>query len=73
MKSAYILAAYRTPGCRAKKGKFKDVRPDDLGAIALKNLVERTGINTEEIDDVILGCAFPEGEQGMNMARVILY
>ena len=71
MKSAYILAAYRTPGCRAKKGKFKDVRPDDLGAIALKNLVERTGINTEEIDDVILGCAFPEGEQGMNMARVI--
>lgn len=71
MKSAYILAAYRTPGCRAKKGKFKDVRPDDLGAIALKGIVERTGINAAEIDDVILGCAFPEGEQGMNMARVV--
>jgi len=70
MKTAYILAAYRTPGCRAKRGKFKDMRPDDLAAAALRGLVERTGIDTGEVEDVILGCAFPEGEQGMNVARV---
>jgi acetyl-CoA acyltransferase len=70
MKTAYILAAYRTPGCRAKRGKFKDMRPDDLAAAALRGLVERTGIDAAEVEDVILGCAFPEGEQGMNVARV---
>ena len=43
MKKAYILASYRTPGCRAKKGKFKDVRPDDLATLAIKGLVERSG------------------------------
>ncbi len=69
MRSAYILAAYRTPGCRAKKGKFKDMRPDDLAAAAIKGLIERTGIDAGEVDDVIIGCAFPEGEQGMNFAR----
>ena len=70
MKTAYILAAYRTPGCRAKKGKLKDVRPDDLAATALAGLVERTKIDPLRIDDVLLGCAFPEGEQGMNVARI---
>lgn len=70
MKTAYILAAYRTPGCRANKGKFKDMRPDDLAAIALAGLIERTKIDPMRIDDVLLGCAFPEGEQGMNVARV---
>jgi acetyl-CoA acyltransferase len=70
MKKAYILAAYRTPGCRANKGGFKDMRPDDLAAAAIKGLVERTGIDPMKIDDVMIGCAFPEGEQGMNFARV---
>jgi acetyl-CoA acyltransferase len=70
MRSAYILAAYRTAGCRAKKGKFKDMRPDDLAAAAIKGLIERTGIDAGEVDDVIIGCAFPEGEQGMNFARI---
>jgi len=70
MRSAYILAAYRTPGCRAKKGKFKDMRPDDLAAAAIRGLVERTGIDGAEVEDVVIGCAFPEGEQGMNFARV---
>jgi acetyl-CoA acyltransferase len=70
MKTAYILAAFRTPGCRAKRGKFKDMRPDDLAAAALRGLIERTGIDAAEVEDVILGCAFPEGEQGMNVARV---
>ncbi|GAB4169486.1 MAG: thiolase family protein [Geothermobacteraceae bacterium] len=70
MNTAYILAAYRTAGCRAKKGKFKDMRPDDLAAEAIRGLVERTGVDPEKINDVIMGCAFPEGEQGMNMAKV---
>ena len=71
MRNAYILAAYRTPGCRAKKGKLKDVRPDDLAAVAIKGLLERTGIDPHDVEDIILGCAFPEGEQGLNMARMI--
>jgi len=70
MRNAYILAAYRTPCCKAKKGKLKDVRPDDLAAAALKGLLERTAIDPLLVEDVIIGCAFPEGEQGMNMARV---
>jgi acetyl-CoA acyltransferase len=70
MKTAYILAAYRTAGSKAKKGKFKDVRPDDLAAAAIRGLVERSGVDPKDIEDVIIGCAFPEAEQGMNMARV---
>jgi acetyl-CoA acyltransferase len=70
MKTAYILAAYRTAGCKAKKGKFKDMRPDDLAAAAISGLLERTGIEPLDVEDIIMGCAFPEGEQGMNMARV---
>jgi len=70
MKKAYILASFRTPGCRANKGKFKDMRPDDLASLAIKGLVERTEIDTATVDDVYLGCAFPEAEQGMNVGRV---
>jgi len=70
MSAAYLIAAVRTPGGKAKKGKLKDVRPDDLAAVAIRAAVERSGIDPARIDDVILGCAFPEGEQGMNVARV---
>ncbi len=70
MSAAYVLAAVRTPGCKAKKGKLKDVRPDDLAAVAIRAVVERAGIDPREVEDVIMGCAFPEGEQGMNVARV---
>ena len=70
MGNAYIVAAFRTPGTKAKKGKLKDLRPDDLAAAAIRGLVERTGLDPRELDDVIIGCAFPEGEQGMNVARV---
>jgi len=73
MANAYILAAYRTAGTKAKKGKFKDVRPDDLAAAAIKGLLERTGVDPRELDDIIIGCAFPEAEQGMNMARVAAF
>jgi len=70
MKTAYILAAYRTPGTRAHKGKFKALRPDDLAAAAIRGLLERTGVDGAEVEDVILGCAFPEGEAGWDVARV---
>lgn len=72
MKSAYIVEAVRTAGCRAKKGGFKDVRPDDLCATVLKGLIEKVKIDPEEVEDVIIGCSFPEGEQGMNVGRVAL-
>jgi acetyl-CoA acyltransferase len=70
MGAAYILAAVRTPGGRAKKGKLKDVRPDDLAAVVIRALLERTGVDPRQVEDVILGCAFPEGESGMNVGRV---
>ncbi|MDR3089682.1 MAG: acetyl-CoA C-acyltransferase [Desulfobulbaceae bacterium] len=70
MKPAYILASYRTAGCRAGKGKFKDMRPDDLAALAIKGLLERTGADPAMVDDVALGCSFPEAEQGMNVGRI---
>ena len=70
MKKAYILASYRTPGCRANKGKFKDMRPDELAAMAIKGLLERTEIDPATVSDVYLGCAFPEAEQGMNIGRI---
>jgi acetyl-CoA acyltransferase len=70
MKQAYILAAKRTAGCKAGRGKFKDVRPDDLAAAVIAEIVKSAGIDPAELEDVILGCAFPEGEQGMNVARI---
>jgi acetyl-CoA acyltransferase len=70
MSGAWILGAVRTPGCKAKKGKLKDVRPDDLAAIAIRALLERTGVEPGRVEDVVMGCAFPEGEQGMNLGRV---
>lgn len=70
MRSAYIVAACRTPGCKAKRGALKDVRPDDLGAAAIRGVLDRTGIDPLDIEDILMGCAFPEAEQGMNLARV---
>lgn len=70
MRSAYIVAAYRTPGCKAKRGALKDVRPDDLAAAAIQGVLERTGIDPLDIEDILMGCSFPEAEQGMNLARV---
>ncbi len=70
MSAAYILAAVRTPGGKAKKGKLKDVRPDDLAAVAIRALLARAQLDPALVEDVLLGCAFPEGEAGMNVARV---
>ncbi|TLM65484.1 MAG: acetyl-CoA C-acyltransferase [Deltaproteobacteria bacterium] len=70
MPTAYILDACRTPGGKAHRGGFRHTRPDDLAAAAIRALLERTAAEPERIDDVILGCAFPEAEQGMNVARI---
>jgi acetyl-CoA acyltransferase len=67
-----VIAGYaRSPFTLAKKGALARVRPDDLAAQVIRGLIEKTGVAAEDIEDIILGCAFPEGEQGMNVARLI--
>jgi acetyl-CoA acyltransferase len=68
-REAVIVAACRTAVGKANRGVLVHTRPDDMGAAVIKGLVERTGIAPKEIDDVIMGCAMPEAEQGMNVAR----
>ncbi len=71
MPEAVIVSAIRTPVGRAYKGSLRSTRPDDLAAMAIKEVLARVpGLDPKEIDDVILGCAMPEGEQGMNVARI---
>jgi acetyl-CoA acyltransferase len=72
MREAVIVSAARTAIGKAPKGTLKTTRPDDLGAVAVRGALERVPtLDSKEIEDVIIGCAMPEGEQGMNMARVI--
>jgi acetyl-CoA acyltransferase len=67
-----VIAGYaRSPFHLAGKGALARVRPDDLAAQTIRGLIERTGVDAAEIEDIILGCAFPEGEQGLNVARLI--
>ena len=71
MREAVIVSIARTPVGRAKKGALRHTRPDDLAAAAISEAVRRTpGLKAGEIEDVILGCAMPEAEQGMNVARI---
>lgn len=71
MKEAVIVAATRTAVGKAFKGTLRTTRPDDLAAIVIQDLLKRTpGLAPAEIEDVILGCAMPEGPQGMNVARI---
>ncbi|SEL92455.1 acetyl-CoA acyltransferase [Pseudoxanthomonas sp. GM95] len=71
IQEAYIVAATRTPVGKAPKGVFRNTRPDDMLAHVLKAVVAQApGIDTSRIDDAIIGCAMPEGEQGMNVARI---
>ena len=72
MKSVVIAGYARTPFCFAKKGELIKVRPDDLAATAVKGVIQQTGIDANELEDLVLGCAFPEGEQGLNMARLVV-
>jgi acetyl-CoA acyltransferase len=71
MAKAYIIASVRTAVGKAYKGSLKDTRPDDLGAAAIRAALDRVpNLDPARIDDVILGCAMPEAEQGMNVARI---
>ncbi|WP_263341384.1 acetyl-CoA C-acyltransferase [Acidicapsa dinghuensis] len=72
MREAVIVSAVRTAVGKAPRGTLRFTRPDDMGAYAVKGALERVPeLNAKEIDDVIIGCAMPEGEQGMNVARLI--
>jgi acetyl-CoA acyltransferase len=72
MKDAVIVSAVRTPVGKAKRGGLATVRPDEMSATVIQELLKRTpNLDPAEIEDVVFGCAFPEGEQGMNLARMI--
>ena len=73
MDNVYVVSAVRTAVGKSKRGVLAQSRPDDLAAIAVKGAVEKAGIDPKEIQDVVLGCAFPEGEQGMNVARIAVF
>ena len=69
-----VIAGYvRSPFHFAHKGALVRVRPDDLAAAVIKGLVERSKVNPEDIEDLIVGCAVPEAEQGFNVARYIVF
>ncbi|UHQ18914.1 acetyl-CoA C-acyltransferase [Lysobacter sp. KIS68-7] len=71
LQDAYIVAATRTPVGKAPRGVFRNTRPDDMLAHVLRSVVAQApGIDVNRIDDAIIGCAMPEGEQGMNVARI---
>ena len=72
MRNVVIAGYARSPFHFANKGLLAKVRPDDLAAQVVRGLVDRTGVNVDDIEDLILGCAFPEGEQGFNMARLVV-
>jgi acetyl-CoA acyltransferase len=72
MKEAVVVSAVRTAVGKAPRGILKDTRPDDIGALIIQEAVARVpGLKVEEIDDVVIGCAFPESDQGLNLARVL--
>lgn len=72
MREAVIVAGVRTAVGKAQRGTLRDSRPDDLGAIVVSDLLRRVPqVQPEDIEDIIMGCAIPEAEQGMNVARII--
>lgn len=71
MKTVVIAGYARSPFTPATKGDLATVRPDDLAAAVIKGLIDRTRVKTEDLEDLILGCAFPEGEQGLNLSRLV--
>ena len=71
MRDAYIVTSIRTPGCKRKKGAFKDTRPEDLLSFILTAAVEKTkNLEKKDVEDIMIGCSFPEAEQGLNIGRV---
>ena len=73
MKNVVIAGYCRSPFTPAHKGQLIKTRPDDLAAQVIKALVQKSGVNPDDIEDLILGCAFPEGEQGLNLARLLVH
>jgi acetyl-CoA acyltransferase len=71
MTRAVVAGYARSPFTLAKKGGLARVRPDDLATQVVRALVERSGVDPDDIEDLLLGCAFPEGEQGLNLARLV--
>ena len=72
MTEAYIISSVRTAIAKAPRGSLHHMRPDDLGAVAVKGAISKIPVlEPEQIDDIIMGCAFPEGEQGMNLGRIV--
>ena len=70
MEEVVIVSAVRTPVGRGKKGTLVNTRPDDLAALVLQEVLKRINLSASEVEDVVLGCAMPEGEQGLNLARM---
>ncbi|MCL4215451.1 MAG: thiolase family protein [Candidatus Hydrogenedentes bacterium] len=70
MKDVYVVSATRTAVGRANRGSLAQFRPDEMAAVVLKDAVDRAGLKADEVQDVVMGCAFPEGAQGMNVARI---
>ena len=71
MREAFIVTSVRTPGCRRIRGAFKDTRPEDLMSFILRTAVEKTeNLELQDVEDIMVGCAFPEAEQGLNIGRV---
>jgi acetyl-CoA acyltransferase len=73
MSHAVICAYVRSPFTPANKGALATVRPDDMVAAVVQGLIEKSGVNPSDVEDLILGCAFPEGEQGLNLARLVVF
>ncbi|WP_134701580.1 acetyl-CoA C-acetyltransferase [Ammoniphilus sp. YIM 78166] len=72
LQEAVIVAGVRTPVGKAGKGTLRQVRPEDLGGLVVAESIKRAhGLQTEDIEDVIIGCAMPEGEQGLNLGRIV--
>ncbi|MZR29328.1 thiolase family protein [Sneathiella litorea] len=73
MKNVVIAGYARSPFTLANKGEMIKIRPDELTGQVVKGLIANSGVNVEDIEDVIIGCAFPEAEQGLNVARIISF
>ena len=72
MRDAYIVTSIRTPGCKRNKGGYKDTRPEDLLSFILSTAVEKTpGLEKIDVEDIMVGCSFPEAEQGLNIGRLV--
>ena len=73
MKNVVIAGYARSPFAPARRGELARTRPDEMAAQVVRALVETSGVNAADIEDLIMGCAFPEGEQGLNVARLVAF